>query len=51
VDGSGESPDLYCRNCDPVNHDLATERAIDRERFEALQRQTDMDEGYNPYDD
>jgi hypothetical protein len=44
-------PDMYCATCEPNIHDSSVERAIDRERFEALQRQTDIDEGYNPYDD
>jgi hypothetical protein len=44
-------PNMYCANCEPEIHDSSVERAVDRERFEALQRQSDIDEGYNPYAD
>lgn len=44
-------PDMYCHVCNPEIHEAAYERAEWIRRFEALERQTDIDTGYDPYND
>lgn len=47
----GNAPDVYCATCNPEIHAAALERAEQNRRYEELLRQTDIDEGYNPYED